>query len=206
MFIFTDFFLRNMENKKNYSNALKGHRVSHFLRWYLWKDHVIPIDVFYCFRDLMIEALVTNPEGVTLPGKLGRMKILANKASVRDHVTTKKVWGNKASGRVLIMDNSHTDGYVFKVQWYDTCVGANEDVLWPGFKGSNVYAFEPSKSLRQALKAHIQAGNWRDYHLKSRYQAPADVEMDYKRKMELRRLRKSELEDDKSIYDESDED
>src|SRR3990167_1525248 len=132
----------------------KGRRPSPILRYYLDYDTDFHKEVFMAFRANIIKEIVSNPEGCTLPLKLGFIKIIGNRrAPSADMSTYEALNGDKfvRGGKRSHYTNYHTDGLTFKPVWYSTVVGVHEETVKPGFFNSDIYIFKAAYPLRQAL-------------------------------------------------------
>lgn len=110
------------------------------------------------FRDKCIEHLMKNPDGIRLPSKLGDLKVLGYKSevSLKDYAASKKY------GKDIYHDNSHTDGYVFKIIWHYKYVQGLKRKTG-GFRNGRFYKFLASKPLKKALTDCIKSGNWKHF-------------------------------------------
>lgn len=139
-----------------------GKRAPREIRWYL--DHSIELSeedqqIVKTFKKLFVKAMVENPEGVTLPGELGFLKIVGMRLP-----------GNAKGGKRY--HNLHSSGWTFKATWYSQVVYAKEDITRPAFEESDLYNFSPCEHLSQAMVQQIKAGNYHFYHARSWTRAP----------------------------------
>lgn len=141
-----------------------GLRASPLIRWYLDHEHEgVYVDVYKAFQEEFFKELLANPEGVTLPGNLGWIKIVGNKSPAVSRGNTAK---SLERGKTAYCQNFHTDGWVFKIMWYSKVIGATEDVVKSAFFNSDAYGFTPSNTLKKALKEKIMKGEWDHFHKK----------------------------------------
>lgn len=110
------------------------------------------------FRDLCIEHLMKNPDGIRLPNKLGDLKVLGYRpeTALKDYGTSNKY------DKDIYHDNAHTDGYVFKIIWHYKYVQGLKRKTG-GFRNGRFYSFKPSKPLKRALVNTIFSGNWKNF-------------------------------------------
>lgn len=136
------------------------------IRWFMDHECPVPIDIYREFAYHLTQAIVDNPDGVTLPLKLGWIKILGNSQPPSvDKGMSKRVFGARPNKKVSFKVYD-TDGLVFKAIWFSSVVGQTEDVVKAAFSHSDMYAFKSSGILRKAMAAKIGSGAYRDYHLR----------------------------------------
>jgi hypothetical protein len=146
-----------------------GLRASPLIRWYLDHEHEgVFIDVYKAFQEEFFKELLTNPEGVTLPGNLGWVKVIANKSPAISKGNTLKY---REGGKVDYCHNFHSDGHVFKIEWYSKVIGTTEDVIKSAFFNSDAYGFSPNSTLKRLLQEKILRGEWDHFHKKSFFRA-----------------------------------
>lgn len=111
--------------------------------------------ILRCFRDKCIEHLLTNPDGVRLPNKLGDIRVVGYKPQEAyvDKGATRKY------KKEIYHDNSHTDGYVFRFDWNPKYSQGLKSKTG-GFRNARFFKFKASAPLRQKLSRWIKDGNW----------------------------------------------
>ena len=136
-------------------------------KWYLDHECPVPIDIYREFARQLSMAVVENPEGCTLPLKLGWMKVIGNSRppSIAKGKTV-EVFGPRSDKKVP-ETAYNTDGLIFKVFWFSSVVGATEDVTKAGFRHADMYGFKSAKVMKRCLFDKISEGLYREYHLRN---------------------------------------
>lgn len=157
-----------------------GRRVTPLLRWYLDHDTEVPIDVYTAFRDEFIKELMANPEGVTLPARLGYIKIVGNKSpseykglkvpkdrAMRERQGAEPTSERRKKGIIDYYHNFGTDGWVFKVEWFSRAFGKHEDTMERAFFNSEMYGWKSGDLIKKALCEKLRSGEWDHFHKKA---------------------------------------
>lgn len=152
----------------------KGRRPAATLRHYL--DYYIDVDnaIATAFRDNMVEEILTNPEGCTLPLNMGFMKVIGNRDRPKENPQGHLAVNGKydKDGKKIRYNNYHTDGKTFKVEWYSTVIGNTEDILKKSFRNSDIYVYKSAQPVRRALFDKITKTDlWTKYHMKGFFKA-----------------------------------
>lgn len=106
----------------------------------------MPTSLLNAIRDVLIDEVIKNPEGVQMPNSMGMIKIVGNRNAVVDNKASKE-----ANKKVYNL-NLHTDGYVFKC----TLLKYKQ-----GFKKSSKFAndhrvyLQSGKTLKKAMHKAI---------------------------------------------------
>lgn len=110
------------------------------------------------FKELCIKYLVSNTDGIRLPNKLGDLKVLG----YRPETGLKDYKASETYNKTIYHDNSHTDGFVFKIIWHYKYVQGLKRRSG-GFRNGRFFKFKPSKPLKKALTDAIRSGNWKHF-------------------------------------------
>lgn len=160
-------------NNKNYSYSMpKGRRTCPSIRFYIDYDLEGEMDynskIFTAFSRNLATEIVNNPEGCTLPGNLGHMRVIGNTSgSINKKVRYALIAAGKADVSKVAHTNAHTDGKVFRITWYSKVIGKFEEKVKPAFFNSDIYVFKTSHFLKCALKdICLNTTRWADYYVK----------------------------------------
>ena len=145
---------------------MSGRRPPPTVRYYADREYNIDYEMRRAFTEALIEEVIHNPEGCTLPLELGWLKVIANKGSGRMSVYNRKI---DTKGKRLSFDNSRTDGKVFKIEWYSKVICRTEEKTKKAFNNSNIYTFKSTSTIRKRLSEIIKRDDnmWPLYHGKS---------------------------------------
>jgi hypothetical protein len=130
-------------------------RVNSRVRWYLdWNIEMTDSDrlLFQVFSQEFCERAVLSAEGMTLPGKLGMVRIVSMPTKPLD-IAKKNKYGWNA--RFL---NHPSDGLVYKVRWFSSVIGSTQEVQSSAFMHSNMYAMRALSRIKVALVKAIRGG------------------------------------------------
>ena len=149
-------------------------KASPALRDYL--EYYIDIDkkLFKAFADNLMNEIVSNPEGCTLPGNLGFMKVVGNRSTPKESPAAVIAVNGKFTRdrKKARFNNYHTDGKTFTTVWYSQVIGNTEDILKKAFRNSDIYVFKASKPFKYKLFDKITTTKmWTLYHMKSFFKA-----------------------------------
>ena len=152
----------------------QGRRAHPMFRWYPDQEHEVYADVYKAFKTNLVDALVTNPEGVTLPLNLGWLKVIGIKGTGVDYATMRKIWPDRKDwlDRKLRYSGNNCDGRSFTVRWYSQTIGKFEDNSHRSFFNSEIYSFKPSSPINKAFRKMILEGKWENWHYESTFKAP----------------------------------
>lgn len=145
---------------------MSGRRPPPTVRYYAEREFDIKYEYRRAFTEALIDEILNNPEGCTLPLNLGWLKIVCNRGSGKFSIYNKKI---DTKGKKLLFDNTRTEGKVFKVEWYSRVIGAHEDTLKKAFHNSAIYTFKSTATIRKKMTVIIKKDDsmWPLYHAKS---------------------------------------
>lgn len=128
----------------------------------------IPLNLhlYRTFRDTLIEAIINNREGVSLPDNLGYLVI---EGTDKAHVVASRTQSFSAireGGRKRYITNDHTDGKVFTMRWYSKVIPTNELSAYKNaFKGNELFTFKTMDRTKNLLYRAILDGKWREFSM-----------------------------------------
>ena len=119
-----------------------------------YPDDVLPIyhKIYREFKKEMIQEIINNADGVTLPGGLGFVRMKGIKYSPKRMIS--KTTSNA---------NPHTGGYIFSVEWFSLHKSRFEDRKDRRiFQEASMYCAYTTRPMKRAIFNNIMNGNW--YH------------------------------------------
>lgn len=132
--------------------------------------------IFTAFSRNLATEIVNNPEGCTLPGNLGHMRVVGNTGGSsinREAQRAMLAVGKEGDTAKVAHANNHTDGKIFKIEWYSKVIGNYEETIKSSFFNSDIYVFKSSHFIKRALvDICLHTNKWADYFIKIKVKRP----------------------------------